>query len=217
MKLIQDGAVFLINNLHQLRSTLSLYPGTEQRLAELADTLNSRLVGLSKEQVSCISLLSRCPLLLGLTEELNSSPGLLSGLFYISCPFLQAAHLLASLALAPLLPLLEERDGTPLSTVPGCHPQVLSSLNSSYFCPHQAVAAVGARMDSLLSAPDILLLPATRLLLSSQHRKQVTQHAFTRLHEVYVQLYKAVQDPANAFQPGLLPRSPDQIAALLQI
>jgi len=160
----QDGAVFLINNLHQLRSTLSLYPGTEQRLAELADTLNSRLVGLSKEQ---------------------------------------AAHLLASLALAPILPLLENRDGTPLSTVPGCHPQ--------------AVAAVGARMDSLLSAPDILLLPATRLLLSSQHRKQVTQHAFTRLHEVYVQLYKAVQDPTNAFQPGLLPRSPDQIAALLQI
>jgi len=160
----QDGAVFLINNLHQLRSTLSLYPGTEQRLAELADTLNSRLVGLSKEQ---------------------------------------AAHLLASLALAPILPLLENRDGTPLSTVPGCHPQ--------------AVAAVGARMDSLLSAPDILLLPATRLLLSSQHRKQVTQHAFTRLHEVYVQLYKAVQDPTNAFQPGLLHRSPDQIAALLQI
>lgn len=160
----QDGAVFLINNLHQLRSTLSLYPGTEQRLAELADTLNSRLVGLSKEQ---------------------------------------AAHLLASLALAPILPLLENRDGTPLSTVPGCHPQ--------------AVAAVGARMDSLLSAPDILLLPATRLLLSSQHRKQVTQHAFTRLHEVYVQLYKAVQDPTNAFQPGLLPRSPDQIATLLQI
>jgi len=160
----QDGAVFLINNLHQLRSTLSLYPGTEQRLAELADTLNSRLVGLSKEQ---------------------------------------AAHLLASLALAPILPLLENRDGTPLSTVPGCHPQ--------------AVAAVGARMDSLLSAPDILLLPATRLLLSSQHRKQVTQHAFTRLHEVYLQLYKAVQDPTNAFQPGLLPRSPDQIAALLQI
>jgi len=160
----QDGAVFLINNLHQLRSTLSLYPGTEQRLAELADTLNGRLVGLSKEQ---------------------------------------AAHLLASLALAPLLPLLEERDGTPLSTVPGCHPQ--------------AVAAVAARMDSLLSAPDILLLPATRLLLSSQHRKQVTQHAFTRLHEVYLQLYKAVQDPTNAFQPGLLPRSPDQIAALLQI
>ena len=52
----QDGAVFLINNLHQLRSTLSLYPGTEQRLAELADTLNSRLVGLSKEQVSPIFL-----------------------------------------------------------------------------------------------------------------------------------------------------------------
>ena len=132
----------------------------------------------------------------------------------------QAAHLLASLALAPLLPLLENRDGTPLSTVPGCHPQValmLKSLKTFNMFHSKAVAAVGARMDSLLSAPDILLLPATRLLLSSQHRKQVTQHAFTRLHEVYLQLYKAVQDPANGFQVGLLPRSPEQIATLLQI
>merc|ERR1719220_2926535 len=103
-----------------------------------------------------------------------------------------------------MTPLLSSGgDGTPLSTVPGCHPQAVLSCSS--------------RLDSLLSAPDILLLPATRLLLSSQHRRQVTQHAFTRLHEVYLQLYKAVQDPSNAFQQGLLPRSPDQIAALLQI
>ena len=95
----------MINNLHQLRSTLSLYPGTEQRLTELADSLNKRLVGLSKEQVCRI-------------------------LHFSMIVSFKAAHLLASLALAPLLPLLENRDGTPLSTVPGCHPQVAFMLKS---------------------------------------------------------------------------------------
>ena len=89
-----------VNNLHQLRSTLSLYPGTEQRWTtmtscqdpvspsrckDLGSSLEDRLVALAREQ---------------------------------------GLHLLASLALAPIVPLLEERDGTPLATVPGCLPQV---------------------------------------------------------------------------------------------
>ena len=122
--------MFLINNLHQLRSTLSLYPGTEQRLAELADTLNSRLACLSKEQVSFIVHSSFKAIVLfffGLVWPLKGAPQV-PETSLISCHFLQGAHLLASLALAPLLPLLENRDGTPLSTVPGCHPQVLISL-----------------------------------------------------------------------------------------
>jgi len=160
----QDGSVFLINNLHQLRSTLSLYPSTEDRLADLTSKLEDRLSALSREQ---------------------------------------ALHLLTSLALTPMMQLLEEGDGTPLSTVPGCHPQ--------------AVTTVVTRLDSLLSAPDILLLPATRLLLSSQHRKQVTQYAFSQLHKVYSSLYTAVQDPTNGYEQGILTRSPDQIAVLLQI
>ena len=68
--------MFLINNLHQLRSTLSLYPGTEQRLAELADTLNSRLVGLSKEQVhELLKVLSLLSPALGSPPACISSPG----------------------------------------------------------------------------------------------------------------------------------------------
>lgn len=115
----------------------------------------------------------------------------------------QALHLLTSLALTPMMQLLEEGDGTPLSTVPGCHPQ--------------AVSTVVTRLDSLLSAPDILLLPATRLLLSSQHRKQVTQYAFSQLHKVYSSLYTKVQDPTNGYEQGILTRSPEQIKVLLQL
>ena len=156
--------------------------------------------------------------LIGLSKEHCSIPELLSLASY-QLSFPSGSPSACIFGPGPNSPALGEQGWNPsidrawLSS-PGANLSV--RLFYSYFCP-QAVAAVGARMDSLLSAPDILLLPATRLLLSSQHRKQVTQHAFTRLHEVYVQLYKAVQDPTNAFQPGLLPRSPDQIAALLQI
>ena len=43
--------------------------------------------------------------------------------------------------------------------VPGCHPAAISALS--------------ARLDSWLAAPDLLLLPATRLLVSSAHRSTV--------------------------------------------
>lgn len=160
----QDGAVFLINNLYQLRSTLSLYPGTEQRLTNLGATLEDCLARLAKEQ---------------------------------------GLHLLSSLGLAPLLSLLEERDGTPLSTVPGASQSI--------------IANVANRLDSLLSAPDILLLPATRLLLSSQHRKQVTVAAFSDVGEVYRQLYTAVRDPSNGYEATALHRTPQMIDQLLNI
>jgi len=161
----QDGAVFMINNLHQLRTTLSLYQTTEARLKELSTQIDASLATLSKDQ---------------------------------------ATHLLSSLSLLPMTPLLSSGgDGTPLSTVPGCHPQAVLSCSS--------------RLDSLLSAPDILLLPATRLLLSSQHRRQVTQHAFKELLAVYTSLYKAVSEPSNGYDPSLLSKSPEQVSQLLQI
>ena len=95
----------------------------------------------------------------------------------------QTQHLVSALGLLPLAPLVRpggHTDGTPLSTVgthlvtytlhclsviidmllnpqvPGCHPAAISALS--------------ARLDSWLAAPDLLLLPATRLLVSSAHR-----------------------------------------------
>jgi len=160
----QDYSVFLVNNLHQLRSSLSLYQSTEDRLGQLARQVDNCLTKLSKEQSS---------------------------------------HLLASLGLSTVQELLANRDGTPLSTVPGLHPEAIHSIS--------------VRLDSLLSAPDILLLPATRLLLSSQHRHLVIQHSFSQLHAVYTQLYTAMEDPSNGYDVSLLTKTPDQIIHLLQL
>ena len=54
--------------------------------------------------------------------------------------------------------------------VPGCHPAAISALS--------------ARLDSWLAAPDLLLLPATRLLVSSAHRST----ANTKLVLIFIKL-----------------------------
>ena len=47
-----DAAVFLINNLHQLRTTLSLYQTPEERLTSLSDMIETSLGVLSQHQTS---------------------------------------------------------------------------------------------------------------------------------------------------------------------
>ena len=140
----QDGAVFLINNLHQVRTMLSLYQTPDSRLDQLASKIDSSLATLSSHQTS---------------------------------------HLMSALGLTCLLPLLPGGDGTPLSTVPGCQ--------------HQDMEQFSARLDNFLAAPDLVLLPATRLLLSSQHRRLVTSRACSELANTYNNLYTAVSNPGN--------------------
>ena len=48
----QDGAVFLVNNMHQLATTLSLYPGTEARVASLQQEIDRGLARLSQAQAT---------------------------------------------------------------------------------------------------------------------------------------------------------------------
>lgn len=161
----QDGAVFLINNLHQLRTTLSLYQTPEDRLTSLSDMIDTSLAVLTSHQTQ---------------------------------------HLLSALGLLTIAPLLTPGgDGTPLSTVPGCHPA--------------SILTIASRLDSWLAAPDLLLLPATRLLVSSSHRRQVTQLGHKQLVTVYTQLWTAVQLPSNGYEAGTLTKTPDQISQLLQL
>ena len=160
----QDGAVFLINNLHQVRTMLSLYQTPDSRLDQLASKIDSSLAVLSSHQTS---------------------------------------HLLSVLGFNSILPLLPGGDGTPLSTVPGCQ--------------HHDIANLSARLDNFLSAPDLVLLPATRLLLSSQHRRLVTSAASSQLAATYSSLYTAVTDTSNGYQPGLLTKTPEQVNKLLQL
>jgi len=163
----QDAAVFLINNLYQLRSTLSLYQVPESRLSELSGLVSGCLEELGREQ---------------------------------------SLYLLASLELAPMLTILNDLDGGGhLAAVPGTD--------------QESLAAFSARLDSLLSAPDILLLPATRLLLSSHHRKTVAAAAFKDVVSGYSQLHGAVMDPSQGYEnpTALLTKSPQQVAQLLQL
>jgi len=159
----QDGAVFLINNLHQVRTMLSLYQTPEARLEELSREIDCSLTVLSSHQTS---------------------------------------HLLSVLGLSSVLPLLQG-DGTPLSTVPGCR--------------HQDIANLSARLDNFLAAPDLVLLPATRLLLSSQHRRLVTSQASAHLATSYASLHSAVTDQSNGYEVGVLSKTPEQVNKLLQL
>ena len=49
-----DAAVFLLNNLHPLRSTLSLYQSDDKRLVELNKRMEGCLEELVKEQTAYI-------------------------------------------------------------------------------------------------------------------------------------------------------------------
>ena len=49
-----------------------------------------------------------------------------------------------------------------------------------------------SKFDSFLVAPDVFLLPQTRLLLSSAHRKSVARRSLEVTAASYAQLYHAV-------------------------
>jgi len=161
-----DGAVFLINNLHQLRTTLSLYPVPESKLASLQDKITASLSVLASTQTS---------------------------------------HLMSALGLLTIAPLLAPGggDGTPLSTVPGCHPA--------------AIVTLSGRLDSWLAAPDLLLLPATRLLVSSAHRRLVATEAQGEVVSSYTSLHTAVMETSNGYEAGTLNKTPEQLSQLLQL
>jgi len=159
-----DAAVFLLNNLHPLRSTLSLYQSDDKRLDELNKRMESCLQELVKEQTG---------------------------------------YILLNLELAPILSIIAKNDGSPLASVPGTH--------------REAVASSMAKLDSLLGAPDLFLLPSTRLLVSSQHRKSVRMGSNMELVKSYTRLYQAIVDERNGYEVGILNKSPDQIKQLLQL
>ena len=108
----------------------------------------------------------------------------------------QTQHLVSALGLLPLAPLLQpggHTDGTPLSTV-GTHPVTFTSLSVIINmplnpqvpgCHPAAISALSARLDSWLAAPDLLLLPATRLLVSSAHRST----ANTKIVLIFLNVY----------------------------
>ena len=74
-----------------------------------------------------------------------------------------------------------------------------------------------AKLDGFLSAPDHLMLPHTRLLLSSTFKRQLQQRTSQILISVFSQLYDLVIKPENAYHDPhtLMPRDPDTVKSLL--
>ncbi|KAK3855594.1 hypothetical protein Pcinc_038022 [Petrolisthes cinctipes] len=107
-----------------------------------------------------------------------------------------------SLGVASMYPIINNPP-TPLSQHPTCHPI--------------AVQAFMTKLDGFLAAPDHLLLPHTRLLLSPAFRRTLQQRTAQALASVYSQLYALVHDPVHAYtDPAtLLPRHPSTVDSLL--
>ena len=76
---------------------------------------------------------------------------------------------------------------------------------------------LSGRLDSWLAAPDLLLLPATRLLVSSSHRRLVTTESQGEVVRTYTSLHAAVMENSNGYEAGTLTRTPEQLSQLLQL
>lgn len=108
-----------------------------------------------------------------------------------------------TIGLATMYPLICHPPGTPLSTHPACQPL--------------AVQASMSKLDGFLAAPDHLMLPHSRLLLSSTFRRQLQTRTSDAIVMVYTKLYNQVHDPKNDYtDPStLLPRDPQTVKNLL--
>jgi len=116
----------------------------------------------------------------------------------------QATSLIHSLGLGPVCSILQNKaSGEVLSSIPGMDPDSLHSFL--------------VKLDTLLSAPDALQLPQWRLLISGAQRKTIQRRALDAVLSIYSQLYQAVHNPTNCYEnpSNLMPRSPDQVKALL--
>jgi hypothetical protein len=80
-----------------------------------------------------------------------------------------------------------QHDGA-LSSIPGAH--------------REAVLTVASRLDSLLTAADLFLLPATRMLVSSQHRKSIRNASSAEVLRTYTSLYEVGNVCKGVVQQG---------------
>jgi hypothetical protein len=130
---------------------------------------------------------------------------------------------LANLGLQPVCTMIASNRGTvPLSQVPGMTPESL----------HQFLD----KFDNFLVAPEVFLLPQTRLLASSAHRKSVAKRSlqvklpfsaslaisplrsqFQVVSASYQQLYDEVNLESNGYPTNFMTKTPQQVDGLLQL
>ncbi|XP_063593447.1 conserved oligomeric Golgi complex subunit 6-like isoform X2 [Penaeus indicus] len=108
-----------------------------------------------------------------------------------------------SVGVAGMYPFISHPPPTPLSQNPACQPLAVQSFMT--------------KLDGYLSAPDHLMLPHTRLLLSSSFRRTLHQRTAEALSSIYVKLHSLVHNPMNGYTDpsALLPRDPETVKNLL--
>ncbi|KAG7156308.1 Conserved oligomeric Golgi complex subunit 6-like [Homarus americanus] len=108
-----------------------------------------------------------------------------------------------SVGVASMYPFITNPPTTPLSQNPACQPLVIQAFMS--------------KLDGFLAAPDHLMLPHTRLLLSSNFRRTLQQRTAEAITSVYAKLHAIVHDPNHGYSDpsSLLPRDPDTVKTLL--
>ncbi|XP_053634086.1 conserved oligomeric Golgi complex subunit 6 [Cherax quadricarinatus] len=108
-----------------------------------------------------------------------------------------------SVGVASMYPFISHPPTTPLSQNPTCQPL--------------AIQAFMTKLDGFLAAPDHLMLPHTRLLLSSNFRRTLQQRTAEAITSMYSKLYALVHDPNHGYNDpsSLLTREPDTVKNLL--
>ncbi|KAB7496595.1 Conserved oligomeric Golgi complex subunit 6 [Armadillidium nasatum] len=159
-----EGAVYLLNCLHQLHSTLSLLHTSSDKLEMIQGQIDAQLDTLSQEQIN--------------------------GVFH-------------ALGLSSIYPVIIPSPPVPLSSHPSCQPL--------------AIQAFSTKLDGFLAAPDYLMFPHTRYLLSSSFRKQLHQRTAHAIISTYAQLHNLVHKPENEYSDpsSLMPKLPDVVKSLL--
>ncbi|KAF2368462.1 Conserved oligomeric Golgi complex subunit 6 [Trinorchestia longiramus] len=122
----------------------------------------------------------------------------------------QTTAVLLSISLLPMVPHITTAAAngglvgdSPLAALPYTSPSAVQSFL--------------AKLDHFLSNPDAYQLPALRLLVSSQHRQQVSQRCNSALLHHYTSLHTLVHSVPAAGYPTpqkLMPKTPDMIRAL---
>lgn len=136
----------------------------------------------------------------------------------------QASSLVAHLGLGAIYTALQGAPQKPYSRLPTFdsghisaiavstrNKELVSIKEQGYLREAHVSNFFQAKLNKLVSNPDLYLLPQLTLLASVTRRIQIQRRAGAVIHSIYVQLYNAVHDPDNQFADpqNLLSLNPD--------
>ncbi|XP_018336028.1 conserved oligomeric Golgi complex subunit 6 isoform X2 [Agrilus planipennis] len=206
----------LISLLRDMLSTASMSEGREIDMIKIAQCVVDPLLRAVNEQASrlpptdmavytlnCMYSLYTCLSLYEFMDEKIERLQAQSDAQVDTLTSEQASNLVANMNLGPIYTILQDHSHGPLSSIPGMEPSNLRNFLG--------------KLDSVISAPDTVLLPQINLLASSTHKKVIQKRAFEVLLAIYKQLYEGVHNPVNMYENpnSILNRTPEDLSKML--